>query len=162
MQFYFNGPHQAEDIVLFNAALDILAEKFQEELGDNFTTSYGEADSIFHAPYIQADNIMYTQKVLPAYQKALSKLKKQLEDSTETKELLDKIKNNWIEKNLSSTSTNEGTAFLIQKGIKYQNNPAQYLEDYLTVDNATAQDFLRITEYFTADPVLKIYSRDSR
>lgn len=162
VQFYFNGPHQAEDIVLFNAALDILAEKFQEELGDNFTTSYGEADSIFHAPYIQADNIMYTQKVLPAYQKALSKLKKQLEASTETKELLDKIKSNWIEKNLSSTSTNEGTAFLIQKGIKYQNNPAQYLEDYLTVDNATAQDFLRITEYFTADPVLKIYSRDSR
>ena len=75
------------------------------------------------------------------------------------------IKNTWIQKQMTQTSSNTGTALLLQKGLELfsgKQEPQWYLTEYNYIQTATAQDYLEIMEYFPVIPEARIYSRDSK
>ena len=79
--------------------------------------------------------------------------------------IIREIKNIWIQKQMSQTSSNTGTALLMQKGLELFTNqaaPQWYLTEYNYIQTATAQDYLEIMEYFPVIAPSRIYSVDSK
>ena len=79
--------------------------------------------------------------------------------------IIREIKNTWIQKQMTQTGSNTGTALLMQKGLEFFTNhtaPQWYLTEYNYIQTATAQDYLEIMDYFPVIPPSRIYSVDSK
>ena len=75
------------------------------------------------------------------------------------------IKNNWIQKQMTQTGSDTGTALLMQKGLELftqSPQPAWYLEEYNYIQTASAQDYLEVMNYFPVIPESRVYSADSK
>ena len=80
----------------------------------------------------------------------------------EKDDFLSELENQWIINELEKTSTNEGTAFLIQKGLS-SGNPELYLDQYEAVSKATAEDYYLVFSSYLEDfPRMRIYSADTK
>ncbi len=164
-QFYFAAPQDNLEKEIFNSLLFEFEYLIKNELGENAEISSFPAKIFVNTGMIQSGKIKNTDSFLAAYKNARKFILKNLnnqESSENENSLLKDIKSAWTEKNLSKTSSSEGTASLIQKGLLCK-NPSQYLENYVYVSSAGKNKFLEILEkYFEEEPLFKVYSVNSK
>ncbi len=160
VHYYFPAPKESHERNLYNSILEELKERIQKRLPAGATCTVSEATSLLHLGSIRVNGLLHTSVFLDAYKKARSEL---LDDFvTDGQSLVFSMKQKWIGKNLLQTQTNAGTAALIQRGIE-ENQPYQYLEDYVFMENARASEYeMILREYITETPSLSVTSVDSK
>ncbi|MEE3315139.1 MAG: hypothetical protein VZR56_13415, partial [Treponema sp.] len=160
VHYYFPAPKESHDRNLYNSLLQQLKLRVEKYLPADSVCSVMEASSLVHAGSIRCSGLLHISDFLTAYQKGRSDLISEL--NSDSGSLIFTMKQNWITKNLLQTQTNAGTANLIQRGIE-ENQPYQYLEDYVFMENASVQEYKRIfNEYFSETPALTVSSVDSK
>lgn len=159
-QFYFPVPENLYEQEIFNALLYEFEFLIQNDLGEKNKVSSYPATNFLHLGILQAEQLSNTNSFINSYQKARNSILDKL-NSDENK-ILEDIKSLWTYKNFNQSSTNEGTASLIQKSLIYK-NPGQYLENYVFIENLSAKDFFEILEkYFPQEIPFKVFSVDSK
>lgn len=161
------------DNAIFNALLYFLKDSLQKKLEE-----FGQEAKVFPAdsdlPYARivitkVKHYLQTEKIYEQAIKEISQeLKKIINTDThgfkdlEKDDFLSELENQWIINELEKTSTNEGTAFLIQKGLS-SGNPELYLDQYEAVSKATAEDYYLVFSSYLEDfPRMIIYSADTK
>jgi zinc protease len=77
--------------------------------------------------------------------------------------LCQSIKNRWALKTLSDTGANTGTIRLMLDGIYNTGTAAQFLEDYVNIENADTSNFISALQAFQNEDVrLAVYSADTK
>jgi len=156
-------PKQEPQYLLFEAILLYLKEL--QPASENYPKfSLIPPDSQTDFAGVLFQNVKTKAQAEEAYKKLISLLtaafsQEQLEES------LQKIKDNWIIQKMSQASTNAGTARLLQKGLEYfpyQKDFSFYLKEYDSLQKASSQDLLQLLQYFPAEPLLKVYSMDTK
>lgn len=159
-QIYFRAPDSTdEDLEIFNSLLYILCTEIQSILGNEISCKTEEASVKIPVGIIQADELKRTGIFFDAYKIAREKLIKELSEEKYKNWTCEKIKIQWKQRNLFETQSNSGTAKLMASFQKKE----QYLTNYLYIENSTPQDFLNaIEKYFPTEPLMKVYSADSK
>lgn len=159
-QIYFKSPGSStEDVEIFNSMLYALCSEIKSILGTNFSCEAEKASQEIPVGIIQASRLERTGVFFSAYKTAREKIIRELSERETQEWACDKIKIQWKQKNLSATQSNTGTARLMARFQKKE----QYLINYLYIENSTPQDFLNtIEKYFPAEPLMKVYSVDSK
>lgn len=173
-----SGPDlSSTDSALFNALLYLIGSTLEENLNADRETS-GQGVKITppdsDLPYAQiavtkVKRISKTESIYSStIKEILSSLKAVIEKDTggaidtEKDSILAELENLWIINELGKTSTNEGTAQLIQEGREL-GNPCLYLDMYEAVSNAKAEDYYIIAKSYLENlPSLRIYSADTK
>ena len=150
-----------KEAALYNAILNYLAVKLSANVqlprnNLNFST-------------FTIQNVAHTRELDAHYKTVINDTKEQMLRLQANENIIREIKNLWIQKQMSQTGSNTGTALLMQKGLelfgnsdKSMQSPLWYLQEYNYIQNATAQDFLELMEYFPVIPPARIYSVDSK
>ena len=60
------------------------------------------------------------------------------------------------------TGSNSGTALLMQSGFETASGACWYLDEYNFIQEADAQDFYEVMEYFPVRSQIRVYSKDSK
>ena len=152
-----------KEAALYNALLNYIG--CQLEKTNPVTVQLPRKGLNFGTLIIQ--NVARTRELDSQYKTIIQNTKDQLLRLQANKAVSD-IKNLWIQKQMAQTSSNTGTALLMQKGLElFSTEEADlrtqwYLEEYNYIQNATVQDYLEILEYFPVIPQARIYSVDSK
>lgn len=79
-----------------------------------------------------------------------------------SEEILNKIKNSWYSDHFSDCNSNTGIAQQINSSLikTNQTNPEDYINAYNVIQEATAEDFIKVIEKFFIRPQLIVYSND--
>ena len=160
------------DSALFNALLYLTGERLQSKVSAEQTVKVTAPDSDLPYAQIAVTKIKHTAQTDSLYEQTVSEITQELEELINSKaegvkelkkdELLQQLEDLWVLRELEKTSTNEGTAFLIQKGIS-AGNAAAFLDLYTAVSRAQAEDYYLIYKsYFSSVPPLRLYSSDSK
>lgn len=158
-QLYFTCPESEFEIQLYNALLLEFENEIQKDLEENPVKIY-PANSINKLGIIQGEKLEKANSLQKSYEKSRKKIIKKLE--TDKNKYIKKIKSIWMQNFLSKTQNNEGTAILIQEGL-INENPYQYLENYIKIKNASVEDFVKIMNtYFPEEVPFIVYSVDSK
>lgn len=149
-----------KDAALYNALLSYI----NKELSKKYTSSVQLPGNNLNIGSITVKNVAHTRGLDSDYKSLISDLTERLNSMTSRSELLRQIKANWTQTQMKDTSSNTGTALLLQKGkeLTGQPQPAFYLEEYNWIQTATVQDFINILEYFPVRPQIRVYSTDSK
>lgn len=155
---------------LFNATLNYLAKQLQISIDES--SKFNESKVSVQLPKSQMDfgtitiqNVNHTKEADVFYKNEIQNLISKINDIQTSKKVIQDIKNEWIIQQMAETYTNAGTARLLQKGFELfpQNKcPEFYLTEYNFIQNATAQDFIDVMEYFPTRAQLRAYSSDSK
>ena len=64
---------------------------------------------------------------------------------------------------LSQTQTNRGTTLLIQDSVNKTGNPTHYLNEYETIAQSTASDFITVLQQWILEQApYRLYSKDAK
>lgn len=114
-------------------------------------------------------NVAHTRELDAKYKTIINDTKEKMLRLQANESIVREIKNLWIQKQMSQTGSNTGTALLMQKGIELfgksnteKQSPLWYLQEYNYIQSATAQDYLEVMEYFPVIPSARVYSVDSK
>ncbi len=146
---------------LYNAVLCYLGS--QLEKNNPVIVQFPRNNLNFSSLTIQ--NVAHTRELDAQYKTLIQNTKDQMLRLQANDSIIRDIKNTWIQKQMTQTSSNTGTALLLQKGLELfsgKQEPQWYLTEYNYIQTATAQDYLEIMEYFPVIPEARIYSRDSK
>ncbi len=164
MQFYFTAPAYGTQRELFNALLLELEKLTEEDLGEGYECRTEKATSIVNVGMIEAERLLHRKSFINSFtaaRKKLDSLLKSGDAETRAKTIAD-IRRLWNRDVMISTQTNDGTARLIQDGI-LDGNKSLYLDSYIVVQNATADDFIKILDrYIPEEGYLRLFSQDSQ
>ena len=152
------GSRQA---ALYNALLCYLGAKLEKN--NPVTLQFPRNSLNFSSITIQ--NVAHTRELDAQYKSLIQSTKDQMLRLQANETIIREIKNTWIQKEMAQTSSNTGTALLMQKGLEVFTNqaaPQWYLTEYNYIQTATAQDYLEIMEYFPVIAPSRIYSVDSK
>ncbi|WP_081647475.1 M16 family metallopeptidase [Treponema bryantii] len=152
------GSRQA---ALYNALLCYLGAKLEKN--NPVTLRFPRNSLNFSSITIQ--NVAHTRELDAQYKSLIQSTKDQMLRLQANETIIREIKNTWIQKEMAQTSSNTGTALLMQKGLEVFTNqaaPQWYLTEYNYIQTATAQDYLEIMEYFPVIAPSRIYSVDSK
>ena len=119
---------------------------------------------------LTVQNVAHTRELDSEYKTIVQNITDQLGHLQANETIVRDIKNNWIQKQMTETSSDTGTALLMHKGIELTlstdagnaANATWYLEEYNYIQTATAKDYQEIMEYFPPIPQARIYSSDSK
>lgn len=114
---------------------------------------------------ITIQNVAHTRELDAEYKNFIQKMVDQMNRLQANETIIREIKNNWIQKEMTDTGSDTGTALLMQRGLELTGtatNAVWYLEEYNWIQTATAQDYLEIMEYFPPVPQARVYSSDSK
>ncbi|MBQ9538162.1 MAG: insulinase family protein [Treponema sp.] len=164
MQFYFSAPAYGTQRELFNALLLELEKLTEEDLGEGYECRAEKATSIVNIGMIEAEKLLHRMSFINSFKAARNKLSSMLRsDEPQTREkAISDIRLLWNRIVMIQTQTNEGTARLIQDGI-LDGNKSLYLDSYIVMQNATADDFVKILDkYIPEDGFLRLFSQDSQ
>ncbi len=96
------------------------------------------------------------------YRKLRQELLEELADKKKRIKTVRTIKSRYEISILEKTSTNQGTAELMQQSI-LNGNTGNYLSSYLEIENSTAKNFYDILlEYIPEEPLMKVHSVDGK
>ena len=156
VQYWFKTPEpDSTDAEIFDAVLFRLTEKLKDFGAD--TKIFAPTEE-FHCAGIIFLNVEHTNYIEETFKKTLNEFAKKLAD-TESFET-EQTKNAWILNKLSGTNTNLGTAKIISSSNIGEKN---YLDEYEMILHSSNQDFMRVlNEYFLPEPLLQIFSSDSK
>ena len=158
VQYWFKAPEaDSEEAVIFDALILRLSENLNNAGAE--TKIFLPARD-FRCGGITFLNVEHTNYIEETYKKTLSEFVKNLEDSEPSVFEAERTKNAWILSRLSGSKTNTGTARIISSSKTDEKN---YLDEYETLERAGSKDFLRaLNEYFPPEPLLQIFSSDSK
>lgn len=160
VQFWTSCPSDKEQRAVFNALLYNLETRIQEKLKGIADCCVIPASTVLQTACIQCNGILHTSEFKNSFSTAVNELLISLQNKDDA--IIEEIKENWILRVMNKTTYEEGTASLIQEGLLC-GNPKQYLDNYLAVENADAEQLFSLTEkYFTIEPIYEIYSADSK
>lgn len=160
VQLYFSAPENTGMIEKFNALLMELSSRIDRET-ESYCKSYSATKSI-PIGYIHGNKIKKSEAFRNLYKKHRKNLLEELKDNDKSERTLRTIKTRYEISILEKTSTNEGTAGLIQNSIQ-EGTYSTYLENYLELENASAQDFCYILEnYIKETPSMTVRSVDGK
>ena len=159
---YTNAPEPGtKQSALYNAVLCYLGSKLEKN--NPVIVQFPRNNLNFSSLTIQ--NVAHTRELDAQYKTLIQNTKDQMLRLQANDSIIRDIKNTWIQKQMTQTSSNTGTALLLQKGLELfsgKQEPQWYLTEYNYIQTATAQDYLEIMEYFPVIPEARIYSRDSK
>lgn len=155
---------------IYNAMLNYIGRRLQNYVDDNKnfsnnTVSIQLPQNHINLGMIIITNVKHTKEADVAYRTTVQKIKDSLLDAKTFQNTIQEIKNLWVITQMESTSTNNGTALLIQRGLEMfpeEPKPEYYLEEYNHIQSADVQDFLNIMEYFPQRAQIRVYSSDSK
>lgn len=158
VQYWFKAPEaDSEEAVIFDALILRLSENLNNAGAE--TKIFLPAKD-FRCGGITFLNVEHTNYIEETYKKTLSEFVKKLEDSEPSVFEAERTKNAWILSRLSGSKTNTGTARIISSSKTDEKN---YLDEYEILERAGGKDFLRaLNEYFPPEPLLQIFSSDSK
>lgn len=158
VQYWFKAPEaDSEEAVIFDALILRLSENLNNAGAE--TKIFLPAKD-FRCGGITFLNVEHTNYIEETYKKTLSEFVKKLEDSEPSVFEAERTKNAWILSRLSGSKTNTGTARIISSSKTDEKN---YLDEYEILERAGSKDFLRaLIEYFPPEPLLQIFSSDSK
>lgn len=158
VQYWFKTPEaDSEEAVIFDALILRLSENLNNAGAE--TKIFLPAKD-FRCGGITFLNVEHTNYIEETYKKTLSEFVKKLEDSEPSVFEAERTKNAWILSRLSGSKTNTGTARIISSSKTDEKN---YLDEYEILERAGSKDFLRaLNEYFPQEPLLQIFSSDSK
>lgn len=168
--YVFHSPEKgSKKSALFDALLYYIEDRLNLALQNNASLKEAKAfvtpsKSSMDAATITIQNVAHTKAMDSLFNSLIEEINLELKTGAGTN-LATQIKDTWIEKILSQTSTNTGNAILIQKGMEYfpfEQNPYLYLEEYNYIQNAELSDFISAMENFPAKPQLIIYSKEGK
>lgn len=150
---------------LYNAVLSYLGTMLSEH--NPVTVQF--PDRTINLGILTIQNVAHTRELDAQFKDAVQSLTASLKQLQANEEIVRSIKANWIQKEMKETGSNSGTALLMQKGLDLladnttaQNGALWYLEEYNSIQKATAQDFLEILTWFPVRPKIRVYSSDSK
>lgn len=151
-----------KEAAVYNAMLAYICT----ELSKNYNAEVQYPKNNLNLAFIIVSKVAHTRELDSEYKSIITEISEKLEGLATATSLVREIKTNWMHMELLNTAVNAGTAFLMQKGTELSDsgrqNPAFYLEEYNWIQNATAEDFLEIMEYFPVRPQIRVYSADSK
>lgn len=158
VQYWFKAPEaDSEEAVIFDALILRLSENLNNAGAE--TKIFLPAKD-FRCGGITFLNVEHTNYIEETYKKTLSEFVKKLEDSEPSVFEAERTKNAWILSRLSGSKTNTGTARIISSS---KTDGKNYLDEYEILERAGSKDFLRaLNEYFPPEPLLQIFSSDSK
>ena len=110
-------------------------------------------------------NVAHTRELDSEYKTLIQNTKDKMSQLTANETIIREIKNNWIQKEMTETGSDTGTALLLQRGLELSGNSNKaswYLQEYNYIQTATAQDYLEVMEYFPPIPDARVYSSDAK
>lgn len=158
VQFWIQAPdYNSNDSIIFISLLLRLKENLEAQ-GKEIKLLLPEKN--VPAAAITFINVPKTGEIDKLYSSTVSSLIKLLKSKNRNSFIeSEEIKNTWILNSLMDTQSNKGTAKLIACGKL----PDEYLTNYKFILDCTDTDFANVAEkYFSQEPVLKIYSADSK
>ena len=116
---------------------------------------------------LTVQNVSHTRELDSLYKSIIQDISEKLLRLQANDTIVRDIKNAWIQNQMGQTSSDTGTALLMQKGIELfdateASAPAWYLKEYNYIQSATSQDYLEILDYFPLIPQARVYSIDSK
>lgn len=150
-----------KEAALYNALLNYIG--LQIEKTNPVTIQFPRNNLNIGSLTIQ--NVAHTRELDSQYKTIIQNTKEQLLRLQANETIIREIKSSWIQTQMSQTSTNTGTALLMQKGLELLSSnpsPLWYLDEYNHIQTSTAQDYLEILDYFPVIPTARIYSIDSK
>ena len=119
---------------------------------------------------LTVQNVAHTREMDAQYKNAIQSLAEDLNRLQANDTIVRAIKTNWIQKEMTETGSNTGTALLLQKGLELlpsgtaskTSGALWYLEEYNWIQKAGAQDFLEILSWFPVRSQIRVYSSDSK
>ncbi|MBO5608141.1 MAG: insulinase family protein [Treponema sp.] len=158
--YYLPVPEESWEREIYNTLLSELQTRIQKYLPKDSLCAVTGATPLLPVASVRVNAILHTGEFLSAYKKGRADLIKDISSGGE--DFAFSLRQKWITSTLSETQTNSGTADLIQKGM-VQNQPYQYLQDFVAVESASSEDFLRIAKDFIPEtPSLVVTSVDSK
>lgn len=160
VQLYFSSPENAMDIEKFNALLMEISSRIDRDI-ESYCKSYG-ATPLIPIGYIHGNKIKKTEEFMKLYRKHRQSILEELADKKKRIKTVRTIKSRHEIFILEKTSTNQGTAELMQQSI-LNGSTGNYLFSYLEIENSTAKDFYDILlEYIPEEPLMKVHSVDGK
>lgn len=157
------------DNALFEAMLFYLEYRLNEEVRKNSRVNTTKVyvtkqKTNMNCAVITFQNVNHTKDIDSIFTSTIKEIKNELK-SNKAEELLQKIKDIWITTQLAQSSTNTGTAYLIQEGFEafpFEPKPVYYLENYNWIQTSKTDDYVDILKYFPEQPKLKVYSSEGK
>ena len=110
-------------------------------------------------------NVEHTRELDAEYKTRFTKLAENIKSVTARSEVIRDIKINWTKSQMSETSSNTGTAFLMQRGTELFSDspdPQFYLEEYNYIQTAGPKEYAEVMELFSPRAQIRVYSSDSK
>lgn len=157
-------------LALFKAIFNYLQDDLESALEKNshFNNSSVKLElpqSKMNFACIYIMNVSHTREADSIYRSCVQGLLRRMQEAGATEGIIQEIKNAWTLKQMKQSSSNEGTAYLIQKGFELkpdQPQPDYYLQEYNFIQTATVQDFLEVMDSISDRANLRVYSLDSK
>ena len=149
---------------LYNAVLSYIGTQLEK----NYPVTVQLPRSKLNIGSITIQNVAHTRELDSQYKTIIQNITDQMKRLQANETIIRNIKNNWIQKQMTNTGSDTGTALLMQNGIELFGNEttspvtAWYLEEYNYIQTASVQDYIEIMEYFPVIPDARIYSSDSK
>lgn len=173
-----DSAHRTEDAVekirrnaVYCAVLNFLEEFLQKKCAETPGISQAQVSVILPRAAtgfgtVIFQNVRHTKLADSALQAGISALRTLLESPETAEKIAEEIKIRWTLTQMAQTSTDAGTARLLQKSFEMNVDskpiPQRYLLEHDFIQNAGANDFLDALEQFDGQPSLSVYSRDSQ
>jgi len=110
-------------------------------------------------------NVNHSKEADSSYKNTIQKIFNSLSDTFTSQTTLQNIQNAWTLSQMAESSTNSGTAYLLQKGFELLPEavtPEYYLEEYKYIQTTTVQDFIDILNTFPSKANLRVYSSEGK
>ena len=131
-------------------------------ISESFYLIPPDSQTDFAAIVIQNVNTKTEAKAV--YRKLILELQRQFLPELAEK-TVQAIKDNWVCQKMEKAVTNSGTAELLQKGYEYcpyEKAADFYLMEYNAIQKADVQTFVKLLDYFSADPAMELYSTEAK
>lgn len=159
-----------KEAALFNALINYTADVLQTQLDES--RKLKGAKTMIQLPrynvpaaFISIQNVSRTKEADSAYKSTVRTIKNRIAAPDANKTVIQSIKDAWIINQMEKTSSNAGTAELIQKGFElFPDSPRAdfYLQEYNYIQTATPEDFRAVLDLLPELPDLRLYSEESK
>ena len=152
-----------KEAALYNALLNYTGT----ELAKNNPVTIQLPKNSINIGSLIIQNVAHTRELDAQYKSLIQKTTEELQRLQANENIVRKIKNCWIQKQLNQTNSDTGTALLMQKGLELfgpqSDTAAQwYLQEYNYILQASSQDYLEAMSWFPIIPAARVYSIDSK
>lgn len=155
-----------EDAAIFCAILNYLEFSLEKQLSENQKFANTTVQILLPEPQLNAgfvifQNIKSKKEIDLLYKTTIQNTNKAFTSPAYKTGVFSEVKAEWTKRQMNLTSSNKGTAILMQRGIEL-NSADFYLTEYNQIQTAGPQKYIDLMSYFPELPEVRIYSKDSK